>query len=82
MRPVASFFCEVDPKKIIFSVNTRNLQPGSRSCQAANGIKSVRRTAGATLPFMPDWGLIAQGFRLCAAAFSQSAEEPKIGISI
>ena len=25
---------------------------------------------------MPDWGLTAQGFRLCNAVFSQSAEEP------
>jgi phage terminase large subunit-like protein len=25
---------------------------------------------------MPDWGLTAQGFRLCAVVFSQNAEEP------
>ena len=68
MQPVASFSIKFS-EKFFFGKPQKHLQPGFRSSQAANGIKSVQRTAGVALPFMPDCSLTAQGFRLCCDCF-------------
>lgn len=68
MQPVASFSIKFS-EKFFFGKPQKHLQPGFRSSQAANGIKSVQRTAGVALPFMPDCSLTAQGFRLCSDCF-------------
>ena len=62
-------------KTVLYQDSRRN-PPFRQKNETISGIKSVRRTAGATLPFMPNWGLTASGTRLYAVVFSQSAEEP------
>jgi len=64
--PAVAVFIDCFEKNTFFRAIRQSFRPGSRSCQAPNGINSDCKER-----FMPDWSLTAQGFRLSPTFFTK-----------